>query len=290
MGDHRRSIVAAPHAMAGTFVEHFWNYCEKEHPWAVGPMGVFVVHQVTYFGAYLPYFISDYVPALRQYKIQQKKHNEAWNLWRCFKWLCFLHLVFELPMIILAHPFFQGYLNARNADPQFPTVATLAWQILMFYLVEDFYFYWIHRLLHWGPLYGHIHKVHHEYQAPFGIAGEYAHPLETMFLGLGTAAGPFMLATMGMMHIATLFVWMVFRVAQVIDAHSGYDFPWSLNRFVPFWGGAEFHDFHHEKFTDNYASTFKIWDSLFGTNKKYLEQRARERAEKEKRQSSKKKA
>jgi sterol desaturase/sphingolipid hydroxylase (fatty acid hydroxylase superfamily) len=57
-------------------------------------------------------------------------------------------------------------------------------QVVLFHIIEDFYFYWIHRLLHWGPFYKFIHKVHHEHTAPFAIAGEYAHPLETLFLGL----------------------------------------------------------------------------------------------------------
>jgi methylsterol monooxygenase len=44
--------------------------------------------------------------------------------------------------------------------------------------------------MHWPPFYKKVHKVHHEYAAPFGIAAEYAHPIETMILGLGTIGGP----------------------------------------------------------------------------------------------------
>lgn len=43
-----------------------------------------------------------------------------------------------------------------------------------------------HRALHWGPLYKRIHKLHHTYSAPFGLAAEYAHPLEILILGTGT--------------------------------------------------------------------------------------------------------
>jgi len=263
--------------MAVSVLETFWNWLERDHPWTLGPAGVFLLHQLTYFGCYLPYFVSDYVPYLRQFKIQAHKHNDRWSLWRCFKWLMFLHFVFELPIIVLTHPIFKGYLAAMRTDPPFPTLWTIAWQIVAFYLMEDFYFYWIHRLLHWTPLYKHIHKMHHEHAAPFGIAGEYAHPIETMFLGVGTAAGPILFSTLGRMHLSMLYFWMIFRVAQVIDAHSGYNYPWSLNNLFPLWGGAEFHDFHHEKFTDNYASTFIIWDNVFGTNKKYLADRAKQR-------------
>jgi len=42
------------------------------------------------------------------------------------------------------------------------------------------------RLLHHHSIYKYVHKVHHDHAAPFGMAAEYAHPIETAFLGLGT--------------------------------------------------------------------------------------------------------
>jgi sterol desaturase/sphingolipid hydroxylase (fatty acid hydroxylase superfamily) len=100
-------------------------------------------------------------------------------------------------------------------------------------IVEDFYFYFVHRLLHHRLLYKYIHKRHHDHTAPFGMAGEYAHPLETILLGVGTTAGPLLFTR----HLATLWVWLLVRVVQVVECHSGYDFPWSPNRWLPFWGG-----------------------------------------------------
>lgn len=34
---------------------------------------------------------------------------------------------------------------------------------ILSFIIEDFYFYWVHRLLHHPALYKHIHKVHHDY-------------------------------------------------------------------------------------------------------------------------------
>jgi len=64
-----------------------------------------------------------------------------------------------------------------------------------------------------------------------------------------------------------------------VEVHSGYDFPWSLNNWVPFWGGAEFHDYHHMAFTGNYASTFTLWDWVFGTDEKCHTWKAKEQAD-----------
>jgi methylsterol monooxygenase len=47
------------------------------------------------------------------------------------------------------------------------------------------------------------------------------------------------------------------------------DFPWSLRNIVPFWSGADYHDFHHMSFTNNYSTSFRWWDRIFGTDDKY---------------------
>lgn len=80
--------------------------------------------------------------------------------------------------------------------------------------------------------------------APNSLSGEYAHPAETLILGVGTIIGPLCLAH----HITSVYIWIGIRLLQVVECHSGYDFPWSPRKFIPFWGGAEFHDFHHETF------------------------------------------
>ena len=51
------------------------------------------------------------------------------------------------------------------------------------------------------------------------------------------------------------------------------DFPWSLNHILPFWSGAEHHDFHHMAFTNNFSTSFRWWDRIFGTDIKYREYR-----------------
>lgn len=227
-------------------------------------VGTFVIHEVLYFGIYLLYFVADFVPTLRKYKIQDDKENTASLQWKCLRGLLFNHFVIQMPMILLSQEGFVR-LTGMKITGQLPSAASLAAQMLLFLAVEDFYFYWIHRLLHYGPWYRYIHKVHHEFAAPFGMTAEYAHPVETMFLGIGTILGPLLTCT----HLFTLWVWLVVRLAETVEVHSGYDFPWSLNRYIPFWGGARFHDWHHERNVGNFASTFTIWDRVFGTDKTF---------------------
>lgn len=85
--------------------------------------------------------------------------------------------------------------------------------------MEDFWHYFAHRGLHHKSIYKHIHKLHHEFSAPFGLAAEYAHPIEILVLGMGTVGGPLLWcwASGGNMHILTMVSLSLFYSSQLDD-------------------------------------------------------------------------
>jgi len=76
------------------------------------------------------------------------------------------------------------------------------------------------------------------------------------------------------------YVFVQFTLNSVFDPFL--DFPWSLQHILPFWSGAEHHDFHHMAFTNNYSTSFRWWDRIFGTDDKYLVYREKVKAAKAK--------
>ncbi len=54
------------------------------------------------------------------------------------------------------------------------------------------------------------------------------------------------------------------RNLHELDIHSGIKSS-KITSFIPFYGSTEHHDLHHSKNKGNYASTFTIWDKVFGT-------------------------
>lgn len=74
-------------------------------------------------------------------------------------------------MIWFTHPFLK-ILGATCDAQTFPTWTSIAVRMLLFFLIEDFYFYWVHRALHSEYLYKRLHKIHHEYAAPFGMVSK----------------------------------------------------------------------------------------------------------------------
>lgn len=211
--------------------------------------------------------------------VLQHKMPTAAEQWQCARLVLLSHFTVELPQIWLFHP--AAHFFGMSTSVPFPSWQTMVYQILIFFVVEDAWHYWLHRMLHTPMMYKKIHKLHHQYSAPFGLAAEYASPLEVMILAFGTVGVPVMWSAItGNLHILTMYIWIVLRLFQAIDAHSGYEFPWSLHNILPFWAGADHHDVHHEKFLGNYSSSFRWWDVAFGTKiDSFSEARAKKAAQ-----------
>ncbi|ORX35986.1 C-4 methylsterol oxidase [Kockovaella imperatae] len=249
----------------------------------------FVWHEIIYFGRAFPFWVMDQIPYFNQWKIQETKLPSHAEYMHCLKTVLAIHFLIELPLIFAFHPICE-YFGMATYEIPFSPVWKMAAQIAFFFVFEDTFHYWAHRWLHTPFMYKRVHKMHHKYQVPFGLAAEYAHPIETLILSQGTISGPFvycLFAPKHSLHILTVYVWIALRLAQAIDAHSGFDFPWSLRQFMPFWAGADYHDSHHAVFKGNYATSFRWWDQMMGTDRWYKAQRASEAEKKLKAQQSK---
>ncbi|KAI8920396.1 hypothetical protein DFJ77DRAFT_482750 [Powellomyces hirtus] len=157
------------------------------------------------------------IPFFGKYKIQDNKPNTPELYWKCVKSIIPSQIFVQLPLMLLFHP-------------------TAIWLGMRF--LED------------------IHKQHHEFSAPFGIAAENAHPIETVVLGQGFFIGPVTLLMIGVdVHVVTMAIWLAVRLIETVDE--------SIHKWMPFFGGADFHDYRHMAFIGNYSSSFRWWDWFF---------------------------
>jgi len=194
-----------------------------------------------------------------------KIHAGVYNTWEDYR-RCFVNLLLNYMLVIL--PFLiPGWFVLRGtgmsfAVEDFPSLPTLFWHLWVCWLGEDVFQYFFHRLLHIPFLYKHVHKLHHEFQTPFALAGSYATPYELVFLSICT----FLPALLLRPHFFTFLMWILARQMDAVLEHSGY-YLWNPLHALPFYGGIVFHDYHHTGFTTNYASRFTYLDRLFGTYK-----------------------
>jgi len=269
-------------AQLNTFERLWMSYYQSfDNPVVATGIMSFLIHELVYFGRSLPWMAIDAMPYFNKWKLQETKVPTWEQQWACTKYVLATHFTVELPQIYLFHPM-ATYFGMETWQVPFPSPLVMAAQITLFFFMEDTWHYWAHRLMHHRRLYKYVHKIHHEYSAPFGLAAEYAHPIEVLVLGTGTVGSPLLYCALngGGMHIITMYIWIVLRLFQAIDAHSGYQFPWSLNVFFPLWAGADHHDFHHQAFTNCYSTSFRHWDWMLGTDTSYHSFRAKQRAEK----------
>ncbi|ORY23203.1 hypothetical protein BCR39DRAFT_549764 [Naematelia encephala] len=253
------------------WLERLWAsyYIWMGNPVLATGLMSFMVHEVIYFGRAIPWLIVDAIPYFRKWKLQPGKTVSNEQILKCAKIVLLTHFTCEFPLIYAFHPV-CAYFGMATYEVPFSSPLLMAAQIAFFFVFEDTFHYWAHRGLHWGPFYKHIHKLHHEFSAPIGLAAEYAHPLEVLILAQGTISGPFLYCLFRKdLHIFTVYIWVTLRLFQAVDAHSGYDFPWSLRHWLPFWAGADHHDFHHQAFTNCYSTSFRWWDYMLGTDNKY---------------------
>lgn len=210
------------------------------------------------------------VKFLNKYKIQPKSRVAPSSVLECYKSVLKVFVFVIGPLQLSSYQTIK-FVGIRTGLP-LPSVWEILSQLVVYFLIEDYGNYWIHRFMHckWG--YETIHHVHHEFTAPIGFAAPYAHWAEVLFLGIPSFVGPALVPG----HMITFWLWIALRQIEAIETHSGYDFPQIPTKFIPFYGGAEYHDYHHYvggQSQSNFASVFTYCDYIYGTDKGYRYQK-----------------
>ncbi|CAM4797990.1 unnamed protein product [Rotaria magnacalcarata] len=224
-------------------------------------IGTFVLHQLIFWitnGIILLLTYVIFPTRSMKYKIQKNIHVESKLVKQCARTVLINQLFFLFPFLIFICPLFM-HLGLRWHLP-FPPWYRIAFELVSFIGVTEIFFFYSHRLLHVSFLYEYIHKQHHQFRAPIGMACEYAHPIEFFVSNIGPVViGPLIFQS----HLLTTWLWLLFALLGTINHHSGYKLPGILGNGL---ANPTFHDFHHAQFTNNFG-LLGILDRLHGTDK-----------------------
>lgn len=135
---------------------------------------------------------------------------------------------------------------------------------ILLMLIYDTWFYWMHRLLHWKPIYVRFHRQHHQSLAPTPWAS-YSFSCTEAIANCPLWALCFFVPVHPLGILLGLFI----QNAYDTFGHSGYEFfpRWALrNRVIcALHATPTHHDCHHRFFTGNFGHYFNIWDFIMNT-------------------------
>ncbi len=136
--------------------------------------------------------------------------------------------------------------------------------VVLILVIQDFYFYWTHRLMHTGLFFKAVHKVHHDSITPSPWTAYSFSPWEAFIHALIMPIVAFLFPV----HTLALVIFMTFQIIRNVLGHSGYEmFPsWVIsNPILKYINTNINHDMHHQYFRYNFGLYSTVWDSIFGT-------------------------
>lgn len=151
---------------------------------------------------------------------------------------------------------------AKNVLPTVGFHGNEVWFVVSLILVPLWtggHFYWVHRLLHWPPLYKRVHSLHHRSINTGPWSGLSMHPVESL-LYVSAVLIHFVVPT----HPVIFLVHIYIKCIGPAFSHSGFE--GILAKDTKVMNSGDFHhQLHHRFFECNYGTAEFPWDQWFGS-------------------------
>ncbi|MEM8808162.1 MAG: sterol desaturase family protein [Cyanobacteria bacterium P01_G01_bin.38] len=168
----------------------------------------------------------------------------------------------------------RGFTQVYTAW-QIQDLGYLAFSYVAVLLLQDTYFYFVHRLFHQPLLFKWFHQGHHQSKTPTPWTSFAFDPLEAAIQALFLLCITLIIP----LHLGVLILLLLTMTVWAVGNHLGFQVVPS-SRLSRWWGqwciGSSHHLVHHRRYTRHYGLYFTFWDRLLGTqDAKYETRRLR---------------
>lgn len=212
----------------------------------------FYYHFITYWSLCFLFFVYDYFCDENKSKINNpsgsyKIYKINWNLYKQSIIVSLqTQLFIFMPVIVSVFPYYNFKEITEGWDLIFQSVK----ELFIATIIEEFYFYYTHRLLH-NVLWKH-HAKHHELITTVAVGTLNSSVIENIISNLfPILIMPFIIN----MSYITAVIWTVMATISAVTAHCG---------FIIFNNLSRFHSLHHLNRTCNYG-VLGLADHIHGT-------------------------
>ncbi|HEY5462956.1 MAG TPA: sterol desaturase family protein [Hanamia sp.] len=132
--------------------------------------------------------------------------------------------------------------------------------LIVFMLIQETYYYWIHRWMHIPSVYKIVHKVHHDSKIASPFTAFSFHPFEGILQAIFL---PVMLMVLPMHYYVIILLLIIMTFSSVINHLDIEIYPKNpKNLLTKNIIGATHHSLHHKQFKYNFGLYFTFWDKI----------------------------
>ena len=157
----------------------------------------------------------------------------------------------------------EGYTSIYT-DFEAYSLWYLPLSFILYSVLHETYYYWVHRAMHHKSIYRHVHRAHHSSIVPSPWTAFSFHPWEALIEALIL---PVLLLLIPIHPVVLGSYLILMTISSVINHLDIEIYPLFLqrSRFGKLLIGATHHHYHHSEFNTNYGLYYTFWDQWMGT-------------------------
>lgn len=187
-----------------------------------------------------------------------KRDYTKMQLRREVKWSMISGTCFAVMGAVLLLLFQKGYTRVYLDIFDYP-LWWLPISLVISLLIDETYYYWVHRWMHKPAVFRKIHKIHHQSTISSPWTSFTFHPVEGLLLSL-----PMLITILFIpLHISVIFVQLTIMTFSSVINHLDievYPDSFTRTRVGKWFIGATHHSHHHKQYKYNFGLYFTFWD------------------------------